>query len=205
MTERAHRVPRGPIVRRSAPWGVVPLLVGACLLLAGCTAAEPPAVANTYGGMPSYLRSAPGAASDDTDAVLDGSADAPALTSEGDPVRVRLADGASVLATVTGPVVPGEGLPHQGETTTCTWTVTLRGATREVPIDVAQMTTSDQLGNTYGLAPVAGEPSPPSTLGPGQRVTFDLRTTMKVGEGLLRWAPDGTHPVAEWDFEVEND
>jgi hypothetical protein len=32
-----------------------------------------------------------------------------------------------------------------------------------------------------------------------------LRAVMVVGEELMLWSPDGKHPVAKWDFEVEND
>ena len=196
-----RRLPR-VAARSAALAGTVVLAV----TLAACSATghasdEQPTDANTYGGLPSYLATIPST----TDEVLDGSAAHPALTSEGDTVRVHLTDGTTVLATVTGPVVPGEGLPHQGETTTCTWTVELRSATGTVPVSLADLTTTDQLGNVYRLAPVPGRPAPPSTVAAGQRVTFELRTVMKVGEGVLRWAPDGRHPSAEWDFEVEND
>ncbi len=34
---------------------------------------------------------------------------------------------------------------------------------------------------------------------------FELRAVEAPGEGLMRWAPDGTHIVAKWDFVVEND
>jgi hypothetical protein len=40
---------------------------------------------------------------------------------------------------------------------------------------------------------------------PGQTVTFQARDYEAVGEGLMRWAPDGDHIVAKWDFIVEND
>lgn len=170
-------------------------------VLAGCTAQGTPRVQDTYGGMPSYLATIPTT----TDELLDGSAKRPALTSEGDAVRVHLSGGTTVLAAVTGPVVPGEGLPHQGETTTCTWTVTMRGATRAVPFALSDLTTVDQLGNVYRLTPVAGRPQPPTELRAGQRSSFEVRTVMKVGEGVLRWAPNGSRTVAEWDFEVEND
>lgn len=169
--------------------------------IAACTASRTPTVANTYGGMPSYLATVPST----TDEVLDGTAAHPALTSEGDAVRVHLDDGTTVLATVTGPVVPGEGLPHQGETTTCTWTVTLGHASGTVPLTLTDMTTTDQLGNVYRLTPVVGQPGPPAALEPGQERTFAVRTVMKVGEGVLRWAPGGGKTLAAWDFEVEND
>lgn len=187
---------------RVAPWAfAAAALTVLPLTLVGCTSSGTPTVQNTYGGLPSYLATIPST----TDEVLTGTTRHPALTSEGDTVRMRLADGATLLATVTGPVVPGEGLPHQTETTTCTWTVTLSGASRTVPIDLADMTTIDQLGNVYRLNPVQGQPAPPTSIAPGQRETFELRTVMKVGEGLMRWAPGGSKIVAEWDFEVEND
>ncbi|WP_022902993.1 MULTISPECIES: hypothetical protein [unclassified Curtobacterium] len=198
---RPHPGTRRPLTR-AASWSAA--LVGVVVLtsvLAGCTGQTRPGVEDTYGGMPSYLATIPST----TDEVLDGSAAHPALTSEGDAVRVHLQDGATVTATVTGPVVPGEGLPHQGETTTCTWTVSLRGTSGSVPVSLSDMTTIDQLGNVYRLSPVAGKGTPPRTLRAGQRVTFELRTVMKVGEGVLRWAPGGGKTLAEWDFEVEND
>lgn len=171
--------------------------------LVGCSSSPhaQPKAEDTYGGMPAYLAGIPST----TDAVLDGTAARPALTSEGDAVRVHLRGGSTVLATVTGPVVPGEGLPYQGETTTCTWTVSLRDVTGSVPVSLADLTTTDQLGNTYQLSPVPGKATPPRVLRPGQRATFEVRTVMKVGEGLLRWAPGGGKTLAEWDFEVEND
>jgi hypothetical protein len=136
---------------------------------------------------------------------LTGSVKRPALTSEGDSVKVDLPSGGTVLATVTGPVVPGEGLPYQADYTTCTWTVTLSHATRDVDLDLSDLTTLDQLGTVYHPATVPGRPAPPAVLHPGQSTTFELRTGMKVGEGLLRWAPGGSKIVASWDFEVEND
>ncbi|MFS0731618.1 hypothetical protein ABC270_16275 [Curtobacterium sp. 1P10AnD] len=174
----------------------------ACALV-GCSSSPhaQPKAEDTYGGMPAYLAGIPST----TDEVLDGTAARPALTSEGDAVRVHLHGGSTVLATVTGPVVPGEGLPYQGETTTCTWTVSLRDASGTVPVSLADLTTTDQLGNAYRLSPVPGKSTPPSVLRPGQRATFEVRTVMKVGEGVLRWAPGGGKTVAEWDFEVEND
>lgn len=171
--------------------------------LVGCSSSPhaQPKAEDTYGGMPSYLAGI----SSTTDEVLDGTEARPALTSEGDAVRVHLHGGSTVLATVTGPVVPGEGLPYQGQTTTCTWTVSLRNPSAEVPVSLADLTTTDQLGNTYRLSPVPGKGTPPSVLRPGQRATFEVRTVMKVGEGVLRWAPGGGKTLAEWDFEVEND
>ncbi|WP_123955515.1 hypothetical protein [Frondihabitans sp. 762G35] len=199
MTTRGSR---GRLVRRAAPRAfLVAVALGASVALVGCTQAAPPAPPDTYGGLPSFLPKD----SITSDSVLTGSVGRPALTTEGDAVTVELPAGGTVSATVVGPVVPGEGLPVQHETTTCTWTITLSGATRDVPLRTTEMTTLDQLGNVYRLAPVAGRPAPPAVLHRGATATFELRTVMKVGEGVFRWAPGGRSVVAQWDFVVEND
>lgn len=192
---------RGRLVRRvGLRAAALGLAITVPVILAGCSSAAPTAP-DTYGGLPSYLPTAPAG----TDGTLVGSVSHPALTSEGDTVDVKLPGGGTVSMTVTGPVVPGEGLPHQADDTTCTWTVTLDHATKALPIRIADLSTLDQLGNVYSLATVPGQRKPPSELGPGEKATFELRTDMKVGEGLLRWAPGGSKIVASWDFEVEND
>ncbi len=174
----------------------------AVLVTAGCAAtptAKPAAAEPSYGSLPSYLPSGAG----QPDSVLTGTVDRPAITSQGDSVNVQLATG-SVLVTVTGPEVPGEGLPYQTPTTTCTWTITMTAATTAIPITVGDFTALDHLGSVYRPALVPGQPKPPATVAPGQTVTFELRAVMTVGEGLMRWAP-GQKILASWDFEVEND
>jgi hypothetical protein len=181
--------------------------------LAGCAAAaahpaaQHPAARHSasgihFGGYASYLPR-------DTlhyrnDTTLTGTVQRPALTSEGDAVIVKT-PAWSVLVTVTGPQVPGEGLPYQAPTTTCTWVVTMSGATGPVPVSAADFSSIDDLGNVYRPAFVAGQPTPPKVLRPGMKVSFELRVVEATGEGLMRWAPDGTHIVAKWDFVVEND
>ena len=197
--------------------------VAAALLLAfslsGCAAATP-APRETYGGVPGYLRDISAAAGD---RVLTGSAARPALTVEGDAVDVRLAGG-TARATIVGPQVPGEGLPHQTTSTACTWTVTLTGVSGTVPVVASDFTSLDHFGSVYRPTVLAGSvlagsvvagsvsaaagaapgDSLPSAVGPGQTVTFQLRAIMRVGEGLMRWAPGGAK-VASWDFQVETD
>ncbi len=197
--------------------------VTAALLLAfslsGCAAAAP-APRETYGGVPGYLRDISAAAGD---RVLTGSAARPALTVEGDAVDVRLAGG-TARATIVGPQVPGEGLPHQTTSTACTWTVTLTGVSGTVPVAASDFTSLDHFGSVYrptvlagsvvagsvgagsvvGAAGAAAGDTLPSAVGPGQTVTFQLRAIMRVGEGLMRWAPGGAK-VASWDFQVETD
>jgi hypothetical protein len=187
----------------------VALAVG--LALAGCTAGAAPRVATTkssakahaddkYGSLPSFLPKD----SIKPDSVLVGSVANPAITSQGDSVKVKFGSG-SALLSVAGPVVPGEGLPYQTSATTCTWTVTITATGASIPIATKDFTSIDHLGAIYRPTFVAGQKVPPAILAPGQSTTFELRSVMQVGEGLMRWAPDGTHIVASWDFEVEND
>ncbi|MDP9028348.1 MAG: hypothetical protein M3N46_12520, partial [Actinomycetota bacterium] len=157
--------------------------------------------AAAYGTLPSYLPKS----SITPDSVLSGSAERPALTVEGDAVDVRLAHGATVRATVTGPVVPGEGLPYRAEATTATFQVTLEAASTSIPLGLEQFHAVDHFGAISQLTPIPGQPGPPATIEPGQTVSFEVRAVIVTGEGILQWAPDQRHPVATWDFVVEND
>jgi hypothetical protein len=183
---------------------VAAVLAGA---LAGCTATPAGHSSSATGKNQSKYGSLPGflpKQTFDTDSVLTGTTARPALTTEGDAVRVGSGASAALIA-VTGPEVPGEGLPYQAGATTCTWTVTIAAGSRAVPIDLADFSSSDHLGAVYAPQFVAGEAAPPATVAPHTTTTFELRAVMVVGEGLMRWSPDGRHPVASWDFEVEND
>ena len=51
----------------------------------------------------------------------------------------------------------------------------------------------------------AGPAAAAAMLRPGQKASFELRAVEAVGEGLMRWTPDGQHIVAKWDFVAEND
>ena len=202
----------GPSARRRRGRAIIRSLTAviavaaALLALAGCTSNTgstgdgSPSTDSSYGALPSFLPTS----SSRPDSVLIGTADRPALTAEGDGVSVQLPH-ASVLVTITGPAVPGEGLPHQTPSTTCTWTVTMTHATARVPITLADFSTLDHLGAVNHPTFVTGQPAPLATIGPGQTITFELRAVMTVGEGLIRWAPGGGRTVASWDFEVEND
>lgn len=155
---------------------------------------------STYGTMASFLPK-------DTitpDRTLRGTTARPALTTEGDSVIAKFASG-SALISIVGPEVPGEGLPVQTAATTCTWTVTITANAGTVPVNPDDFSSIDHLGAIYHPTFVAGQIVPPPLLKPGQSATFELRATMIVGEGLMRWAPDEENIVARWDFEVEND
>jgi hypothetical protein len=153
-----------------------------------------------YGTLPGFLPTS----SLRPDSTLTGTVARPALTSEGDAVRARLPHG-SVRITVSGPVVPGEGLPYQATADTATWTVTMSHASGTVPVTPRAFSTVDLLGKTYHPALVPGQPRPPATVRPGHRVDFELRVVMPVGEGMMRWAPVRRGLLATWDFVVEND
>lgn len=203
---------------RSTPWRhrvasglLVSIAAGLLFCVAGPSAAQasgspsgspPDKGGRGLVGYPSYLPKATLHFHSDTTVV--GTAERPALTNQGDGVKV-VTQHWSVLAVVSGPVVPGEGLPYQAPTTTCTWTITLSKATGRVPVAVADFDSIDQLGRVYRPYLVPGQPSPPRVLAPGHTVTFELRAAEAVGEGLMRWAPVGGHIVAKWDFVVEND
>jgi hypothetical protein len=138
------------------------------------------------------------------DATLVGTMERPALQTEGLAVEVETSK-FHVLVTVSGPVVPGEGLPAQLDATTCTWTVTMRDASAVVPVSLADFHSVDHLGSVFLMGLVPGEHGPPSTLRPHHTITFQLRAYELVGEGVMQWAPDHRHVVANWDYTVEND
>jgi hypothetical protein len=204
-TERGRAGGPGLGRARSRPTFVA-LVVSALVLLVGLAGCGSPT--RTYGAsgfdpkFPSFL---PKKSLDaKVDQVLVGTAARPALSVEGGPIEVRT-PAWSVLAVVSGPVVPGEGLPYQPAFTTCTWTVTLSHATAAVPVAVADFDSVDHLGNLYHPTFVEGQPRPASVVEPGQTVTFQIRAYEAVGEGVMRWAPIDQKIVAMWDFEVEND
>jgi hypothetical protein len=156
---------------------------------------------SSYGSLPRYLpRSSLGA-----DTLLTGTVSRPALTSQGDPVKVILRHG-SALVTVSGPVVPGEGLPFQAAADTATWTVTVTHVSAPVPISLSSFSTIDEDGKVYhDLSFVPGQPRPPAFVTPGRTASFELRVVMRTGEGMMRWAPYHNDLLATWDFVVEND
>jgi hypothetical protein len=138
------------------------------------------------------------------DAALTGTMARPAFTVEGLAVNVKT-HAFNVSMTVSGPIVPGEGLPYQPPATTCTWTVTMKDATANVPVSLSDFHAINHLGAFQVPQLVPGERPPPSILHPGQVLTLQLRAYQLVGQGTMQWAPDHRHVVAIWDYEVEND
>ena len=191
----AHRASKRELGRAFEPGplrGVVALLLAATAL-AGCGSASK---------YPSFL---PKSTLDPkVDEVLTGTVTRPALTVEGLAVDVKT-PAFNVLVSVSGPVVPGEGLPYQPAATTCTWTVTMKDATADSPVSLADFHAVNHLGAYQVPQLVPGEHSPPRVLRPGRILTFKLRAYALVGEGTMQWAPDHRHVVANWDYSVEND
>jgi hypothetical protein len=182
--------------RRASLPGAKPILAAllCALVLAGCGA--------TAAVYPSYLPKK--TLNPSVDQALVGTMTKPALQIEGLPVKVDTAN-YRVRVTVSGPIVPGEGLPDQPAATTCTWTVTMKDATSDVPVSVADFHSVDHLGSVFLTGLVPGEKPPPTVLRPGQTLTFKLRAYELTGEGMMQWAPDHKHVVANWDYTVEND
>ncbi len=197
-TDRPQR-PGPSGVRRALFWGV--LIVLAATLgwgIHGLVAKPGLNTADPQSWLPKQQLDHP------IDETVAGSVAHPALTVEGDFVQVQTPT-FSALAVVNGPVVPGEGLPFQQQFTTCTWTISLSHVRGTVPISVADFDSIDHMQTVYKPTLVPGQRPLPATLHTGQSLSFKIRSVMPIGEGLLRWAPDGDHIVAKWDYQVEND
>ena len=184
------------------------LATAVCVVLAGCAGSGagphyPAALpGKTTASYPSFL---PKKTLDPAvDATLVGTEAKPALQVEGLPIEVKT-KAFDVKVTVAGPVVPGQGLPYQQPATTSTWKVTMKGATADVPVSLADFHSVDHLGNVYVPGLVPGEHRPPSVLHPGQTLTFQIRAYELVGQGTMQWAPDHKHVAGNWDYTVEND
>ena len=187
-----------------------PLAVGvlAVAVLAGCSAAPAntsraaPSPRVTFAGFPSFLPkdTVDGSA---LHTVVTASSNNPALASQGDSVRVSLAGG-SVLATVTGPEVPNEGLPTQAPTSPATFLLTFSQARGVVPLAASAFKAIDDEGRVYTLTAPSGS-SVPATVRAGQTVSFKLFANVATGEGRLRWIPSGHLAPVEWDYVVEDD
>jgi len=187
--------------------GASAAVLAAVLSLAGCGGAGGAAGTTTTTGGPggTYPAFLPKATlHPKVDAALVGTMTRPALQVEGLPVDVRTAH-FDVRITVSGPVVPGVGLPNPHDATTCTWTIRMDRATGDVPVRLADFHSVDHLGSVFLMGLVPGDRPPPAVLHPGQTLTFRVRAYELVGEGQMQWAPDHRHVVAIFDYTVEND
>ena len=200
---RGHRTSIREVSRQVAVLG----LCTATGLLAGCSSSDhttpapsdsrPPAQQLASQPLPSWIPSPT------TGRKATGSVQRPALSYQGVEVRVDLDRGNSVTMNVHGPTAPA-GTKVGAEAADLTWTVTVSDATGTVPLSVRQFNVQDEAGKYHWVQPVKGSPMP-AKISKDQKVTFKIHTVASAGEGMVRWAPDGKHVVALWDYIAELD
>jgi len=137
--------------------------------------------------------------------VLHASSGHPVLAIQGDTVAVRLAIG-RVLATAVGPTVPEEGRFPVPETSPCTFIITFTAATGAIPLSPTAFTFVDELHHVHHprVTAMSGG-APPTRVLPGHTVSLKVYDVLPTGDGGLEWAPERTHPIVAWDFDVEID
>ena len=126
-------------------------------------------------------------------ATVVGTLQKPALSYQGVEVKVNL----------NGPMAP-PGTKVGAEEADLTWTVMVSEATGTVPLSVKQFNVQDETGEYHWAQPVTGS-TIPAKISKGQKVTFTTHTIASAGEGMVRWAPDGEHVIALWDYIAELD
>jgi hypothetical protein len=175
------------------------LLAAGLAVLTGCSTAagaHQPSASAGIGAWPTFLPS-PAAAGQ-----AHGSTSDPAMSYAGSPVVVDLGS-SKVTVNVQGPSYPANtkvGADH----VLCTFTVVLSGASEPVNLSTARFDVLDHTGSVHVLRAAPGS-SVPSEVQPAQTVTLHLVATVPSGEGLLRYAPDGTSDAAGWDYVAETD
>ncbi len=136
--------------------------------------------------------------------VLSATATHPVVAIQGNGVKLHLAHG-SALATAVGPDVPdriqGSGDLH----TPATWDLTFADVHGTIPIAASRFTIADEQGSLLRPRLSAAAARLPKTVPAGRPLTLELRTTISIGDGKLRYAPSGGRWLAEWDFDVETD
>jgi hypothetical protein len=177
---------------------VAALLLAGATVLGGCSSSHPSpaAPATGFGAWPSFLPSPT------TAGTAHGSTADPALSYSGSPVVVDLG-GTTVTVDVQGPAYPA-GTALNAPQVVATFTVVLTDASAPVALGTAHFDVVDHTGAVHELAPAAGR-SIPATVRPGSTTTLELTATVPTGEGMLRYAPDGTGTAAAWDYVAETD
>ncbi len=155
-----------------------------------------------YGSIPAYLR---GKQAPPANQVLSATAAHPAIAIQGNSVVLHLAHG-SAVATAVGPDVPDRIQGSADIHTPATWALTFADVHGIVPISPRLFTVTDEQGML--LLPhvsVVGGGSLPKIVPAGRPFTLRLTSVVSVGDGKLRYAPEGGSWLAEWDFDVETD
>lgn len=205
MTTNTESMPRRPqprLLGATAALLAVAGVVGVILVLGSGSSSSTPAHHELkYGGLPKWL---PKTEKSDQ-RIVTATAGRPALAIQGNTVAVDLAHG-RLLATAVGPQVPEEGEFPVPATSPCTFIVTFAKSSGEVPIDPADFTVTDEDGHLHHpkVEGLHGGP-PPTSVPAGQTVSLKIRGVFPTGDGTLNWAPDSSHPVVAWDFDIEID
>jgi hypothetical protein len=154
-----------------------------------------------YGGIPSFLPKA----TIPVNRVVSATATHPALAIQGDAVALRLARG-HALATAVGPDIPDRIQGTSAPSTPAAFDLTFTGARGSVPLKSSAFTVTDELGVVHHpQVSVLGGGVVPTSVPVGRSFTLVLRTQLPIGNGRLRYAPAGPHPLVAWDFDVETD
>ena len=143
-----------------------------------------------HGGIPAWL----GAIKSGSAASLRAAPGHPVLAIQGDTVTADV-HGRELRATAVGPDVPVAARRGSGVAVPATFTVTMRGAGSAAAIRPAALTIVDELGRLHHPRV--------SVARHGRTVTLTVHDALPVGNGQLRWAPDGGRAIVAWDFDLE--
>ena len=141
-----------------------------------------------YGGIPGWLR----AVTPRSSRLLHATVRHPTLAVQGDTVAADV-HGHSVRVTAIGPTVPAAASGAPRTAAPVTFTVTLRGRDRA------------ELAHTFTVVDELGRVHHPriTVVRHAQATTVTVHDVLPVGNGQLRWAPDGRHVIVAWDFDLE--
>jgi hypothetical protein len=189
-----------PDPRPASRTGLIALVLS-LVVLAGGPAAAASKSPGKYGGIPSWLPQP----KIKVGRTVVASESHPWLAIEGDTVAVHLTHG-HVLATAVGPSVPEEGQFPVPATTPTSFRLTLTAASGTIPIAASDFTIMDELGQLHHpRVTIDGAGRLPWRVSPRRTLTITLKDVLPVGDGQLRWTPQGTRPIVSWDFDVEID
>jgi hypothetical protein len=143
-----------------------------------------------YGGIPGWLRTIQTGSA----ASLQAARGHPVLAIQGDTVTANV-HGLPLRATAVGPDVPVAARRGSGVAVPATFTVTVRGAPSASAIRPAAFSIVDEHGRIH-------HPRLTITRQAGT-TTVTAHDVLPVGNGQVRWAPDGRHAIVAWDFDLE--
>ena len=135
--------------------------------------------------------------------VPTGSAKEPAMSYQGMPLVAQLDPGVSAKVVVLGPEPPSGDTKAGEESADLTWQITFSEVTKDIPLSPAQFNIQDGTGAFHTMSP-KGDPLP-RTIKAGRTTSVKMHAVVPSGDGMVRWAPDGKHVVALWDYIAELD